>query len=442
MKHTTCYLSVMALISFYFLTGCEKKESEPEPTASFTPSKTAAEVGENITFTNNSLNATTYEWDFDDGTTSTAENPTHAFSESGIFTVELTAKGAGGTHSTTKDISIEDPEPVADFTPSKTSAYVGETITFTNQSLNASTYAWDFGDGGSSTIQNPTHVYNTAGTFTVVLTATGPGGENSTSKNITITHAPPVAGFTMSHTTAEAGTLISFTNTSVNATSYYWDFGDGGTSTSANPTHTYISAGDYTITLEAEGPGGLDDESKSITITAKQENLILPGDRAGIFILGDNMGVHDAKLPPQSKQHIYIGLGNGSYLHWYRYLTTGIGFWVVNNSPNLYLSDIPDDIMCEQPFNGITDKGIKWGSTFTQVVAAYGPPNSISSSYGTHYYDDLGIVFYANTAKTNVEDISVVVPSSKKSTRSINLSEIERLLHNGGFVKGSTEIHK
>lgn len=440
MKKTLYYLSLLALMNIFLSTGCKKEEADP-PTADFSASKTTALVGENIQFTNESINATSYEWDFDDGETSAQENPSHAFSEAGTFNVELTAKGEGGTHSVSKSIVISEPEPVANFVMSKTSAYVGETITFTNQSSNASSYSWSFGDGGMSTTENPTHAYAGPGSFTVTLTATGPGGENTTSKSITITHAPPVAGFTMSHTTAEAGTLISFTNTSVNATSYYWDFGDGGTSTSVSPTHTYTSAGDYTITLEAEGPGGFDDESQSITITAKQENLILPGDRAGIFILGDNMGVHDAKLPPQSKQHIYASLGNGQYLHWYRYLTTGIGFWVLNNSPNLYLSDIPDDIMCEQPFNGITDMGIKWGSTFTEVVAAYGPPSSISSSYGTHYYDDIGIVFYANTAKTNVEDISVVFPSAKKSTRSINYSEIERLMHNGSFVKGSTEIH-
>jgi len=283
MKHAICYLSFLAFTGLFFFTGCQKDEKAPEPQASFT-CKTIAEVGEVITFSNQSLNAKSYVWDFDDGTTSTSENPTHAFSEAGNYTVELTAEGDGGTNSTTNVISVEEPEPVAKF-QCKTSALVGEEIIFTNNSDNASTYAWDFGDGGSSTDANPTHVYNDAGTFTVTLTATGAGGENSKSVNITITHPAPVANFTISSNPAPVGLEITFTNTSEHATSYSWNFGDGGTSTTFSPKHTYAAAGTFTVTLTATGPGGVNSNSQDITITEPAPGGSLTGYWTGDMIM-------------------------------------------------------------------------------------------------------------------------------------------------------------
>jgi PKD repeat protein len=188
------------------------------------------------------------------------------------------------------------PAPIASFTISKTSAIVSETITFTSTSQNATSYSWDFGDGNTSTNMNPTHVYSSAGTFSVTLTAIGEGGENTSSQSITIAFPAPVASFTMDKITAATGETITFTNTSVNATSYSWDFGDGGTSTHQNPTHAYSSAGNYLITLKATGDGGLTQVSQSIEITV----LAITGKWIGsnvsagisvIYTLGETNGV-------------------------------------------------------------------------------------------------------------------------------------------------------
>jgi PKD repeat protein len=81
------------------------------------------------------------------------------------------------------------PKPVAQFTPSKTSAMVGEEIQFANSSQNATSYAWSFGDGTTSTQATPTKTYDEAGTFTVTLVANGEGGTNSSTLDITITAA-------------------------------------------------------------------------------------------------------------------------------------------------------------------------------------------------------------------------------------------------------------
>lgn len=160
------------------------------------------------------------------------------------------------------------PEPVANFTASKTSAEVDETIMFTNSSENATTYFWDFGDGNTSIDENPIHSYSGNGTFMVTLTATGDGRENSTSKTITVAYPAPVANFTMDKTEAETDETITFTNSSENATTYSWDFGDGNTSIDENPTHSYSSDGTFTVTLTATGDGGENSTSKTITITA------------------------------------------------------------------------------------------------------------------------------------------------------------------------------
>jgi len=82
--------SQILIISVFFLSSCSKEE---ELSVSFTMDKTNAEVGETITFTNTSQYATSYEWDFGDGNSSTEENPTHSYSSTGEFTITLTANG-------------------------------------------------------------------------------------------------------------------------------------------------------------------------------------------------------------------------------------------------------------------------------------------------------------------------------------------------------------
>jgi len=239
----------------------------PEPVADFSMDKSTADVGETITFTNQSENTSTYEWEFGDGNTSTEANPTHSYAAGGSYTVQLIATGDGGSDSISKTITIAYPEPVADFSMDKSTAEVDEIITFTNQSENASTYVWSFGDGNTSTEANPTHSYSAGGSYTVQLTATGDGGTNSISKTITIKDPEPVADFSMNKSTAEVDEIINFTNQSENATTYVWDFGDGNTSTETDPEHSYSEGGTYTVQLTATGDGGTNSISKTITIT-------------------------------------------------------------------------------------------------------------------------------------------------------------------------------
>lgn len=134
---------------------------------------------------------------------------------------------------------------------------------------NISTYEWAFGDGESSTSQNPTHTYGSDGSYDVSLTVTDSEGlSDNASETISVeVNDPPTADF--SYTDAGGGTF-EFTDTSTddegNISSYSWDFGDGSTSTAQNPTHTYASGGTYTVSLTVTDSGGLSDSvSKDIT---------------------------------------------------------------------------------------------------------------------------------------------------------------------------------
>lgn len=107
MKHVNYFLCTMILFSF-FIISCDKAE----PVASFTMSKTSAEAGELISFTNTSENATSYSWNFGDGNTSSDSNPTHSYSNGGTFTVTLTAIGDEGENTASKTIEVIHPAEV------------------------------------------------------------------------------------------------------------------------------------------------------------------------------------------------------------------------------------------------------------------------------------------------------------------------------------------
>ena len=122
--------------------------------------------------------------------------------------------------------------------------------TFTNSSVNAETYEWDFGDGNTSTEESPTHVYAVASTYVVTLTATNQAGlSNELSKSITIL-APVTADFT-SQVDPNDYRTYSFMDASVGAVSLLWEFGDGFQFTGMNPSHTYTEDGIYTVSLTA-----------------------------------------------------------------------------------------------------------------------------------------------------------------------------------------------
>jgi PKD repeat protein len=145
--------------------------------------------------------------------------------------------------------------PVAGFSALPNAVCEGDTIHFTNTSTNASSYLWSFQGGTpvSSTLANPDVIYDTAGTFNVQLIATGIGGKDTLLQSQYITANPKAhAAFSANDTLVYLPSAnVVFFNTSTDATSYLWDYGDGVTSTDQNPWHAYDTSGIYTVTLIA-----------------------------------------------------------------------------------------------------------------------------------------------------------------------------------------------
>ena len=126
-------------------------------------------------------------------------------------------------------------------------------------------WSWTFGDSNTSTVQNPSHTYAAAGSFTVALTATNSGGNNTCTKNnyITVTSPAPVANFSGTPTSGYLPLIVNFTDSSTNnPTAWSWNFGDTNvpynTSTVQNPTKWYIDAGTYTVSLTVTNAYGND----------------------------------------------------------------------------------------------------------------------------------------------------------------------------------------
>ena len=203
-------------------------------------------------------------WDFGDGNTSTDQNPTHLYTEEGLYSITLQVEGPGGSDTLICDscVTVTAPPPVAGFDADPTTGIRDLAVQFTDSSSGPITgWTWEFGDGNSSDQQNPQHIYTLAGTYTVTLTVTGPGGSDSLSCTdcITVLDPAPVANFSVSTDSAVIGDDLTFTDLSTNpVTSHLWDFGDGTTSTLAQPVHAYAASGTYTVSLTVTGPGGTD----------------------------------------------------------------------------------------------------------------------------------------------------------------------------------------
>jgi PKD repeat protein len=163
--------------------------------------------------------------------------------------------------------------PLAAFTQSVTQGETPLTVRFTSLSSGQITnYNWNFGDNTTSTEQNPVKTYNRAGLFTVSLTVTGPGGSSNVSSQILVTSpSAPRAAFTASPLTGNAPLTVQFTNQSTGQiTSYFWNFGDGSTSTSPSPQKVFQNVGTYNVFLTVSGPGGVAIATGQIVVTSPQ----------------------------------------------------------------------------------------------------------------------------------------------------------------------------
>lgn len=242
------------------------------PVASFSADKTSGTAPVTVNLADTSTGTITSRvWDLGDGTTSTAQSVAKTYNSAGNYTVTLTVGNSGATTTATKTISVTTSTataPVASFSATPTSGTAPLLVTLSDTSTGTvSTRTWDLGDGTTSTAQSVAKTYNSAGSYTVKLTVSNSGGSTTTSKTISATASTPTANFTASPTSGVAPLPVTFSNSSTNAVSYSWNFGDGTTDTGQNPSHTYANAGTYTVTLTATGSSGTTPSTKTQTIT-------------------------------------------------------------------------------------------------------------------------------------------------------------------------------
>jgi len=194
------------------------------------------------------------------------EGTTYYFAAKAYDTTRTTSSGFSNEVSTTIASTTA---PTANFSANPTAGTAPLTVTFTDTSTgNVTAWSWSFGDGSSSTAKTAVKTYANPGTYTVSLTVTGAGGNDTATKIISATAAAPVANFSASPTSGRAPLAVTFTNSSSgNVTSYSWNFGDGSTSTGQNPVHTYATAGTYSVILTATGPSGTNTKTRTGYIT-------------------------------------------------------------------------------------------------------------------------------------------------------------------------------
>jgi PKD repeat protein len=210
-------------------------------------------------------------WDFGDYNTSTDQNATHTYNTPGTYNVSLTVTNAHGTNTLTDVNYITvNPVPVAAFTYTPASGTVSLQVDFTDQSQYGPTsWSWTFGDGGTSSSQNPSHTYTEPNLYTVTLTASNAYGSSVITKTgCILASAPqPVADFTQDVTNGQPPLSVSFTDASTGQpTSWAWNFGDGNTSSQQNPSYQYSNAGNFLASLTVSNSTGSDTRTNSFYI--------------------------------------------------------------------------------------------------------------------------------------------------------------------------------
>lgn len=251
--------------------------------ANFTSNATRGHVPLTVQFTDFSQNATGWNWDFGDGTSSSDQSPVHVYFPAGTYNVNLTVTNENETDSkfaTIVALGKKDHDhnpkilPVANFTSNLIEGPAPLTVQFIALSQNATEWNWNFGDRTHSIVDNPIHEYSTPGNYTVALTASNAAGSNTTTKENYIKVEPvpknlvaPVAAFSASPTSGSIPLKVQFTDNSTgNPEEWKWDFGDETISTEKNPVNIYFKAGNHTVNLTVTNKNGTNSTSATITV--------------------------------------------------------------------------------------------------------------------------------------------------------------------------------
>jgi len=250
--------------------------------ASLTASPTSGDAPLTVSFTGSATGGTppyTFGWTFGDGQSSTTQNPSHVYSAAGNYTATLTVRdsqSATNSKSLTMNVTAATSQLTAAAAANPGSGQAPLAVNFTGSASGGTapyTYRWTFGDGQSLTSQNPTHTYSAAGNYAAILTVTdsqSATATNSVSISVTGTAGQLIATASASPTSGLAPLAVNFGGSATGGTppyTYSWDFGDGSSSATQNPSHTYSAIGNYTATLTVTDSGSANaNATVSITV--------------------------------------------------------------------------------------------------------------------------------------------------------------------------------
>lgn len=298
------------------------------PQAVFSQDKTQGCVPLIVNFTDNSSgNIKSWYWDFGNGNTSVLQNPGAVYGKAGVFTLKLIVTDINGKQdSVIKTTAVTAfANPIAEFTATPQLICKNDEVNFTftgSQTTNPIiSYAWNFGDGEQSNTKNPNHTYKAEGTFAVSLVVTDNlGCRNVLNKpGFLQVSEPPKVDFTSDVKGGCKTPLnVNFTNATPPITgkthTYFWDFGNGQTSTQQNPAHTYQNNGNYNVSLRVS-------DNQGCTKTLLRNNYIIIGKTAANFDatpklgcapLKVNFGNNSTGAPLDAKYVWYFGNGDSS----------------------------------------------------------------------------------------------------------------------------------
>nr|WP_321229702.1 PKD domain-containing protein [uncultured Psychroserpens sp.] len=322
------------------------------------------------------------------------------------------------TFFTCEDDDTVPPQSQAEFTASATQVAVGEEIQFTNNSQNATAYAWSFGDGTTSNQVSPRKTYETSNVFLVSLVSTGAGGSTISNMEITVT---PASLFSVENEEDLIATIpVQFVNMSEGADSYSWNFGDAdnSTSTEENPEFAYPSAGTFTVSLTASSAFGSQTFSKDVVIgeapdaPAELYYMAIGDEYIRNLILDGSGTVND----------VYDAVGKG-----------GVGMAYDEVNEKLYFSDFDT-----YPFGNIWRMNLD-GTGIEAIATNIGDPYAIALDVAgnkIYWVDDEGNVSKANLDGSNPEigffnlpgvnwrAISLDVENDKMYVYDVNIEEV------------------
>ncbi|MCK6684186.1 MAG: PKD domain-containing protein [Thermoanaerobaculia bacterium] len=259
----------LAAVALAVLLGTTALFAQNPPVADFDWTPESPGLNEMVTVTDRSSgNPTSWIFWIENTHPQSGQTVYMGFNVAGTYEIKLEASNAHGSSTRRKWIPAGVPR-AASFTSSPAAPSPGQAVDFSDRSSGLVTgWTWTFGDGGSSSVQNPSHVYQNAGSYSVKLVVSYANGTAETTRQVAVTNTAPLAAdFSWSPEVPLINQPAQFTDRSTGQpTSWFWSFGDGETSTQPSPAHTYRSAGLFTVALTVKKGSSIETKTRDLYV--------------------------------------------------------------------------------------------------------------------------------------------------------------------------------